>query len=547
MKKKLLTLEDLVRFCQEQKLYSFNAKETGEPICVLVPATFKKNEDKDEESSLMYATVKVFHTGRNRNGSNVTEDAARKAMKGMAYKPLLANFAKNPETGEWDFTSHDFTVNDDGEIEYQEYQIGCFTADAPYMEQDSKHDDRKYIYATVAIPREYTAAADIIERKNGTKVSVELIINEMSYDSKEKTLLLTDVEVSGLTCLGIRPESGEEVQEGMEGARLDIADFSIEKNSVCSDYEKTMNIIQELKQSLDNYMTAFAESSKKGGKDTMEIFEENVEVTETTEKTFTEEEVVNEEEVEETETEESTEEVTVTEAESEETTDVTPEEDSENNDELTDNFATLSVTVNGETKTFSTSLIEKLNALYTLVNETYGESDNDYYDVDADDENKFVYMMGWYSGKNYKQKYSVKKDVFSLQGDRVECFRKLLTQDEINQLEQMKSNYAEVSDKLAKYEAEPEKMAILNSEDYSSIAESEEFIAFKAQDAHFDLSVDEVRTKADEMLLNAAKAGKVEFSVKEPEMKKEIGMKKLPVNPVNKRSRYGGLGKTKSE
>lgn len=550
MRKKLLTLEDLVKFCQEQKLYSFSAKETGEPICVLVPATFEKNEDEDEESSLLYATVKAFHTGENRNHSFVTEDAAKKAMKTMAYKPLLANFVKNPETGEWDFTSHDFTINDDGKIEYQEYQIGCFTADAPYFEQDPNREDRKFVCATVAIPREYTAAADIIERKNGTKVSVELCIYEMAYNSKEKILMLTDVEVSGLTCLGVNPDRNyEEVQEGMEGARLDIADFSIEKNSVCSDYEKTMNIMQELKQSLDNYMTAFAESnSMKGGKTGMTIFEEDVEVTETSEEEVaTEEEVTTEEEVNETETEESTEEVIVTEAESEETNEVTPEEDSENNDELMDNFATLSVTVNGETKTFSASLIEKLNALYTLVNETYSDSDNDFYDIDADDENKFVYMMGFFSGKNYKQKYSVKKDVFSLQGDRVECFRKLLTQDEINQLEQIKSTYAEVSDKLAKYEAEPEKMEILNSEDYSSIAESEEFVAFKSQEAHFDLSVDEVRAKADEMLLNAAKAGKVEFSAKESEEKKEIGVKKLPVNTAKKRSRYGGLGKTKSE
>lgn len=541
MKKKLLTLEDLVKFCQEQKLYSFSAKDSGYQICALVPATFKKNEDSNEDSSLLYATVKAFHTGTNRNHSNVTEEAAKKAMNSMAYKPLLANFAKNPETGELDFTSHDFTINEDGEIEYQEYQIGCFTADAPYMEQDPDHEDRKYIYATVAIPREYTAAADIIERKNGTKVSVELIVNEMSFDAKNKTLLLTDIEVSGLTCLGIHPEDGEEVQEGMEGARLDIADFSMEKNSVCSDYEKTLDIMQELKETLDNYITAMAES-KKGGKDTMEIFEENVEVTDTPEEEIiTEEEVVTEEEVDDTETEESTEDVTVTEAESEETTDVTPDEDSENDEELTDNFATLSVTVNGETKTFSTSLVEKLNALTTLINQTYGESDNDYFDCDADEDRKEVYAHGWWTGKHFKQKYSVKKDVYSLQGDRVDVYCKFLTQDEIDQLDQMKSNYAEVSDKLAKYEAEPEKMAILNSDEYSSISESEEFVAFKAQDAHFDLSVDEVRTKADEMLLNAAKQGKVEFAAKETEEKKEIGMKKLPIGGSKKSGRYGGI------
>ena len=527
MKKKLLTLDDLVMFCQNQKLYSFNAKESGYQLCVQSPAVFKKNDEDDEESSLLYATVTVFHTGRNRNKSNVTVDAAKKAMKNMAYKPILANFAMT-ESGELDFTSHDFTVNDDGEIEYQEHQIGCFTADDPYMEKDPNHEDRQYVYATCAIPKEYTKAADIIERKNGTKVSVELIVNEMSYDAKNKELMLTDVEVSGLTCLGTDPDTGKEVQEGMEGARLDIADFSVEKNSVC--FEKAIEIMQGLKQSLDNYITAYAENSKGKEENPMEIFEENVEATETSE----EETVVTESEevVAEAETEESTEEITVTEAESEETT---PEEDSE-----ADNFATLSVTVNGETKTFSASLVEKLNALTDLVNATYGESDNDYYFCDADEERKEVYGHGMFSGKHFKQKYSVKKDVYSLQGDRVDVFARYLTQDEINQLDQMKANYAEISAKLAKYEAEPEKLSILESADYSSIADSDEFVAFKAQDAHFDLSVDEVRAKADEMLLNAAKAGKVEFAAAE-EPKKEIGMKKLPISGPKKSGRYGSM------
>ena len=533
MRKKLLTLDDLVNFCQTQKLYSFNAKEYGRPLCVQIPASFER-EDDDEESSLLFATVKVFHTGRNRNHSNVTVDAAKKAMKSMAYKPILANFTTT-DSGELDFTSHDFTVNDDGEVEYQERQIGCFTADEPYMEQDPDNKDRQYVYASCAIPREYTAAADIIERKNGTKVSVELVINEMQYDSKNKELLFTDIEVSGLTCLGTDPNTGEEVQEGMEGARLDIADFSVDKNSMC--FDKAIEIMQGLKESLDNYITAYAESTK-GGKETMKVFEENVEATETPE-----EEIVNTEteaEVEETNAEKSEENAVATEAESEETNDVTPEEDSEA--EPQNNFAQLSITINGQTMTFSSTMMEKLNALYTLVNETYSESDNDIYSIDADEDNKEVYMFGWFSGKNYRQKYSVKKDVFSLQGDRVECFARYLTADEIKQLDALKSNYAEVSDKLAKYEAEPSKMEVLNSEDYAAIAESEEFVAFKTQDAHFDLSVDEVRAKADEMLLNAAKAGKVEFAAQAEEPKKEIGMKALPINNKSKKqSRYGGL------
>lgn len=511
MKKKLLTLDDLVQFCQSQKLYSFNSKESGYQLCVQTPATFKKDQEEDEESSLLYATVTVMHTGRNRNKSNVTVDAAKKAMKNMAYKPILANFAMT-ESGELDFTSHDFTVNDDGEVEYQEHQIGCFTADDPYMEQDPDNEDRQYVYATCAIPKEYTAAADIIERKNGTKVSVELIVNSMEYNAADKELLLTDVEVSGLTCLGTDPETGREVQEGMEGARLDIADFSVEKNSVC--FDRAIEIMQGLKESLDNYITAHAESMKGGNE--METFDENVEVSE-------EEVVLAEEETaaaEVAETEES-------EAESEETT---PEEDSE--EEEKQEFS--------KTITYSVSVSEMLSALTNLVNETYS-GDGTYYMVDCYSDSKELIMIDMWSGTAYKQSYSVKKDVYSLKGDRVPVKAVYVTADEEAELDRMRGNYAEISDKLAKYEAEPEKMEILESADYSSISESDEFVAFKAQDAHFDLSVEEVRAKADEMLLNAAKQGKVDFAQAE-QPKKEIGMKKLPIDTKGKRSgRYGGL------
>ena len=69
MKKKLLTLEDLVRFCKAQKLFSFSAKDSGYQICVQVPASFAKKES--EVSSLLFADIKSFHTGRNRNKSNL--------------------------------------------------------------------------------------------------------------------------------------------------------------------------------------------------------------------------------------------------------------------------------------------------------------------------------------------------------------------------------------------------------------------------------------------------------------------------------------------
>ena len=195
---KLLTVEQLYQFCLNNKFYHFSSKDSGYQLCVQVPAKFEKEASDD---SLLFVKIKVFHTGKNRNKSNVTVDAAKKAMKNMAYKPILANFTD--VNGEKDFTSHDGYIDEDGNWKYLERQIGCFTTDKPYMEQDPNNEDRQYVYAYGAIPREYTDAADIIERKNGTKVSVELAVNEMSFDAENKELILEDVTVMGCTCLGV--------------------------------------------------------------------------------------------------------------------------------------------------------------------------------------------------------------------------------------------------------------------------------------------------------------------------------------------------------
>ena len=198
-------------------------------------------------------------------------------------------------------------------------------------------------------------------------------------------------------------------------------------------------------------------------------------------------------------------------------------------------------TDNGK-KTFST-MMEKLNALYELVNLTYSEADNDIYSVDADEEKKVVEMHQWFGGKHYRQSYSVKKDVYSLVGDRVETYAKYLTEDEIKSLENMKSNYASIENELAQYKSEPEKLAVLKDECYSQIADTEGYKKLSERDTYFSMSVDEVRTELDKQLLEYAKGHKIEFSNKE-DSKSSIGTKIFKV-PSNKKSsgkaRYGGI------
>ena len=60
------------------------------------------------------------------------------------------------------------------------------------------------------------------------------------------------------------------------------------------------------------------------------------------------------------------------------------------------------------------------------------------------------------------------------------------------------------------------------------------------RDNHFDLSVEEVSAKADEILLAYAKGGSLNFSAESE--KKTVGMTRLPIQTKgNKKSRYGSL------
>ena len=138
-KKRLLYLEDLYDFYSNKYKRSthFSADKTGHQIFVQVPAQFEIAETDYVDNTLLFCKVKLMHSGENRNHSCVTDDALVKASKGLAYKPVLANFMEytDKETGEIlkDFTAHDMELNNDGSINYIEKQIGCFTSDEPFF------------------------------------------------------------------------------------------------------------------------------------------------------------------------------------------------------------------------------------------------------------------------------------------------------------------------------------------------------------------------------------------------------------------------------
>ena len=424
-------------------------------------------------------------------------------------------------------------VDDNGEVVYDEVPVGIIPESGnPHLEYD-EDKDKTYVVVNGYIFEEYSKAAEILEREQECPCSVELSIRELSYDAKEKVLNLDDFWFSGVTLLG-KNEDGEDVKPGMDGSSIKLTDFSVENNSF------VYSINDELIESLDKLKTAISSISNfninNQGKeeDTVEFENnENLEV-ETTE----EEIVVNEasEEVVEETTEETPD---VVEEMSEETESVETEEDTEETEEFSEEetdegVINYAVTANGVTRNFSVTLRNQLEALSKLVNKTYSEQDNDWYGVDVDAEAKQVYMFGWFG--NYRQSYKVKNDVFSLVGDRTPVVSVWMSEDEKKAFDKMKADFAEVSEKLAKYEAEPEKVALFESEDYVNIASSEEFIELQKRENHFDMSVEEVKDALDKQLLAYAKNVKFSDDGK-------MTSKKLPIVDKKRTSRYGNLFK----
>ena len=267
-------------------------------------------------------------------------------------------------------------------------------------------------------------------------------------------------------------------------------------------------------------------------------FEEEVVETEL-ESTNGEEEVTTEDASDVTTPE--TDEVTMSEEEStddESTEDTATEDESVEDETPAEDVTEFSVTVNGETKTFSVSLNDKLNALYSLVNETYSELDDDFYDVVVFEDTKTIEMHGYFRGKSYRQSYKVKKDNYQLMGDRVEISAVWMTADEEAKFNSMKENYSVISDKLQKYEEEPQKAEILASQKYSYVADTEEFAALQAD--HFDMSIEDVTKKADEILLSYAENGSLKFSTEENTEKPVVKSVSL-FTSKKKESRYGNL------
>ena len=519
MNKTLLTLENLYDFYNQRKRsVTFDSDKTGYNLTVQTHGLF---EVKDELSEgLLYGTIKAFHDLGNRNKSYIETDILKEKMFSIKDRPIMADIIETEETDEngnpiKDFSGH--TMRYDEKLDkmiYKELPVGhCVNPDSIRIEYDKEHD-RNFVYSDVVIYEEYTDACDILRRRQTVDCSVELTIKQMHWNAIEKVLYLDDFYVQGITLLG------KHVMPGMAGSKLSLKDFSQSNNSIFSDmsdveYSQLINSLDKLNETLSrlNMNQNNDEDFKKGGNRevNMNKFDELLaKYSKSVEDITFDCEGLSDEELEmkfaEMFEEKPAEgkQATTSDGNAEEPDGTEPEEPKDPEKEET--FS----------KTFTLSHEDLRTSLYRLL-APLEETLNDYYWIVQTFDDYFIYQSC--NDNFYSQKFTVKDDVVTFDGERIEVFAEFVTADEKAELENMRANYSSISEKLEKYETAEmlaDKKTVFSDEAYASYLDTDEFKALMSEKNLKKFSKDELIEKADAALGRLVKTSKT-FSYQEPE------------------------------
>lgn len=555
MKKRLLTLDDLYSFfSSSNKSFNFSSNKSGYNIAIQVPATFEVMDDDQTQEGLYPVKFKVCHTGVNRNKSRISKESMETALPSLHYRPVLADIITLSD-GTKDFTSHAMEWDEDGNITYIEKPIGVFTNPDSYHLEYDKDKDRYYVIADAVIYEEYSPdSIEIIERKNGTKVSCELSISELSYDAKEKVLDLEKFHFNGVTCLGVNPETEEPVDEGMEGSRLDISDFAEEKNSIFA-YEKMIEVMEKFNKTFSNLNKFLEEGGGKKLKLEELLSQYNVSqddlpfevegLTDEELKQKFEEEFKKEQESgdgDSTTTASSNDDSNANANDGNDGENGTPEQGESGTDGAegsSSENATMAlhneISKDIMKRIFEISHEDIRYALYSLLG-TYEDSDNEWYWINSVYDDHFVYS-NWDETKIYRQKYTKDGDNVSFVDERIELFKEYLTASEKANIDEIRSNYAALQQKVFDYEAtmtREDKKKILADEAYAEISTDQDFaLLIENMDKY---SVQEVQEKADLLLAKHVKeTGNFSYNKKPTKVGIDIS------NKGRKKSPYGTL------
>lgn len=517
-KKKIMSLDDLYTYYFEKnKNITFSSNDND--ACFHVVADGVLKFEKQDDDQFLPVHLQACHTGRNLNNYAIADDVMTKAIPSFTNKPIFG-YIWADDDGVKHFHHHDMH-EEDGEVVRDEWIVGVIpeTNNAQLkFDEDKQHN---YLEVDGLIYRSIPDAADILEREGECSCSVELEINELAYDAKEKVLTIKDFSFIGVTILGMW-ENGTPVEPGMEGANIGVASAENNNDIAASSAEFVKQIdstINTTKGEEGSRMDKFNELLTKYGKTVEDV-------------TF-EYEGLSDEELE------------AKFAEAFESSDE-PDNTTEPSDPEPTPSETFSVTFTKGDKsaTFEHSLNDKFTAIRDLVYATYPDDDAHWYWVEdvfegATDAENYVIFSEDRTGVTYKQNYTFDGTDFALTGEAVEVYAMYVTSEEKTTLETMRNVYPSMNEKLQHYEDEPAKMKLLESEDYNGIRDNAEFVELNKVDAHFEMSIADVEAKANDILLKNAKAGTLNFN-KHTDTTPEVGRK--PIIGNNRKSANGRYG-----
>lgn len=513
---------------------TFSADKSGYNIAVQSLATFELNDDLSE--GLLYGKIRAFHDLTNNNTSHIETDVLEEKMMSIKDRPVMADIVDTDETDEdgnpiKDFSGHTMYYDEAlDKMIYKEIPIGHFIhPESIHLEYDEEYD-RNFVCADVVVYEEYTDACDILRRRKTVDCSVELCIRKMHWDNTDKTLHLDDFYVQGTTLLG------SHTLPGMSGSKLSIKDFSEENNSLFSsisedEHSKLIETLDNLNKTLSSLninskTNPTVEKFEKGGstETNMTKFEELLEkYNKTVEDITFEYEGLSDEELEEV--------FSTTFGESEPTPDTILTESDKSDDDTDDDTDNSTTDEPDDTtdddkdkdtysKTFELSHEDVRSALYQLL-APIEETLNEYYWIMSVYDDYFIYESC--CGNYYNQAYTKENDTIAFDGERQEVFAEFVTADEKAELEDMRTNYSSISEKLARYEEAEEiadKMTVFEDQAYSKYLETDEFKKLMDVENVKKFTKDELVEKADAALGKVVKTTKT-FSMDTDESHKE--------------------------
>ena len=137
----------------------------------------------------------------------------KQAIPSFYNRPILGYIQKIDDAdGEshYDFAGHEMEFDDDGNIEYKETVVGVIPESCNPQIVYHEEYEKDYLEVDGFIYEDYTHAAEILRDKGECSVSVELAIDELSYQADKKILNIDKFHFTGVTILGVTTDERHE-------------------------------------------------------------------------------------------------------------------------------------------------------------------------------------------------------------------------------------------------------------------------------------------------------------------------------------------------